>query len=259
MDPIILLAVVGTLALLIIIATAIAVIRILRQPEIRTATQTASSAATVTSEALNTPTPAVDMAETIPLAEIDDINTYLDEQRANLIDFELSDLSNSFRGTTQEGQRMGMILHITDSEIGLVAFTGQAFNPQSGVVTAETTYGAMELVITQGRAGVKWGGEPLGILDYTNRRILGPEGQLLGSMDRPPASNEDGYYPVGFLGQKVADVTTQINALSTLRWFGNENEDQLAAFQDMAPDLEDNQTLLLLATFLLEIGFLNLL
>jgi hypothetical protein len=78
-------------------------------------------------------------------------------------------------------------------------------------------------------------------------------------MERPKGGPaESDYYPIGFFGQKAGEVVTKINPLSTLRWFGNEGEDQLHAFQGLADNLEDNQTLLLLGALLLEIGFMDL-
>jgi len=257
MDPITLLIVVGVLAILIILGTIIAVIRILRQPASgapRPAVVNGLDALSEETGALP-PTPM----ETIPMTDSGDFDVYLAEQREKLSEFELRDLSNSFKGVTQEGQRSGVVLHNADSDTGLVVFTSQAFNPQSGIVSAETAYGKMELVITQGRAGVKWQDNPLGVLDYTNQRIMGPEGQLLGSLERPPAGREAEQYPIGFFGHKAADLTTQINALSTLRWFGNEGSEQMPAFQNLVEDLEDNQILLLLAALMLEIGFMDLL
>jgi hypothetical protein len=238
----------------------IAVIAVMRRPVTASPKSPAATRATVDEDSS---TDGPGLAETIQTASTEDIEAYLAEQQANLAPFELPDLSNSFKGTTQEHQRAGIVLHVTDSDTALVAFSCQIFNAQNGVISAETTYGKMELIVTQGRAGVKWDGQPIGILDYSNQRILGPEGQLLGNMERPApgtgTADGDGYYPIGFFGQKAADVNTQINALSTLRWFGNEGEEQAPAFKNLASELDDNQTLLLLAALLLEMGFLNLL
>ena len=81
---------------------------------------------------------------------------------------------------------------------------------------------------------------------------------MLGSMERPALGSETGSYPVTFVGQKAADVTTQINAVGTLRWFGDEGSSKAPAFENLAEDLEDSQTLLVLAALLLEIGFMDL-
>ena len=260
MDPTTFLIIIGVVAFLIIVGMVIAIVIVMRRPDTAASKRPATTRAVV-EEDMSMDGPG--LAETIPAASTEDIEAYLAEQQANLAPFELPDLSNSFKGTTQDRQRAGIILHVNDSDTALVAFSSQIFNPQNGVVSAETTYGKMELIVTQGRAGVKWEGQPIGILDYTNQRILGPEGQLLGNMERPApgagTADGDGYYPIGFFGQKAADVTTRINALSTLRWFGNEGEEQMSAFKNLAGELDDNQTLLLLAALLLEMGFLNLL
>lgn len=258
MDPTTLLTVVAGLAILIILAMVIGVIYVLRQPGTSSVSSVASGTSSITPETASTG-PA-SMAQTLPSTDADDIDTYLAEQRANLGDFALKDLSNSFKGITQDGQRRGIILHINDPDVGLVAFTSRILNPQTGDIRAETTYGKMEVIIRQDRAGLKWEGEPLGILDYTNQRILGSGGQqLLGSMERPPIGREAGYYAIGFFGQKVADITTDINALSTLRWFGDEEGELMPAYQNLVDDLEDNQTLILLGALLLEVGFMDLL
>lgn len=258
MDPTTLLTVVACVAILIILATVIGVIYALRQSDTGSASAVASGASSIAPEAASTG-PA-SMAQTLPSADVDDIDTYLAEQRTNLGEFALKDLSNSFKGVTQDGQRRGIILHIDDPDVGLVVFTSRVLNPQTGDIRAETTYGKMEVIIRQNRAGLKWEGEPLGILDYSNQRILGPDGQqLLGSMERPPAGREAGYYAIGFFGQKVADVTTTVNALSTLRWFGDEEGELMPAYQNLVDDLEDNQTLILLGALLLEVGFMDLL
>jgi hypothetical protein len=253
MDPSIFLMLIAVLAIIIILGMIVGIIIVMRQPE--PAASTRRSASTVNTANDMDPSDSM-LAETIPVASTEDMEAYLAEQQANLAAFELPDLSNSFKGTTQDNQRAGVVLHLSDSDMPLIAFSSQLFNEQNGVVTAETTYGKMELIVTQGRAGVKWDGQPIGILDYTNQRILGPEGQLLGSMERPPSPSD--YYPISFFGQKAADVSTRVNALSTLRWFGNENDEQLPAFKDLGGELEDSQTLLLLAALMLEIGFMDL-
>ncbi|NIP22927.1 MAG: hypothetical protein GWO38_03670, partial [Phycisphaerae bacterium] len=193
MDPTTLLTVVAFLAILIVVATVIGVVYVLRQPDTGNASPVASEASNIAPETVSTD-PA-SMAQTLPSTDVDDINTYLAEQRTRLGDFALKDLSNSFKGITQDGQRRGIILQVDDPDVGLVAFTSRIVDPQNGDIRAETTYGKMEVIIRQDRAGLKWEGEPLGILDYTNQRILGPGGQqLLGSMERPPVGREAGYY-----------------------------------------------------------------
>ena len=188
------------------------------------------------------------------------MEAWLAEQRNNLSEFDLQEVSNTFKGTTNEGQRTGVLLHLTKEEKALVAFTGQVFSPQNGAISAETVYGMMEMTVAQGKAVVQWNGELLGVLEFSKQRILGPEGGLLGTMERPaPGSEGDGYYPITFFGQKAADVTTRINAVSTLRWFGGEDVQREPGYQNLATDLEDNQTLLLLAALLLEIGFFDVL
>ena len=256
MSPEILLVVVACLALLIIAGTAVAVFRVLRQPSSAPAkTRTPASGTPAVETAAEADSDS--MMETMPTTTAEDVDSLI--AQAELSPFELSDLSNSFKGITQEGERSGIVLHAVDPEISLIAFSSQLFNQQNGFVKAETAYGSMELIIAQGRAGVKWEGEPLGVLDYTNQRILGPKGQLLGSMERPPVGQETDFYPVGFFGQKAADVLTHINAMSTLRWFGDEEDAIRPALDNVADELEDTQTLLILAAFLLEIGFMSLL
>ena len=256
MEPTLLLIIVGVLALLIILGTLIAVIVILRRPDDAFAQPAMASASAGAIDLDGSPPPS--MVETMPVTDSNDFDAYLEDQKANLSAFELGDLSNSFKGISQDNQRTGVVLHQGDSETGLIAFTSQALNPQSGIITGETAYGKMEIIITSGKAGVKWQGNPLGILDFANQRILGPEGRLLGSLERPAIGSESGAYPITFLGQKVADLTTDINAVGTLRWFDNESGNISPAFQDLAEDLEDNQTLLLMAALLLEVGFMDL-
>lgn len=250
------------LALLVILGTIIAVVVVLRRPEKKVSSQSQTvadiSARTETTTKTPTPPPASVKPTYVPTPQ-EDIETYLSEQRDHLAEFELKDVSNTFKGTTNEGQRQGVILHLADPEIPLVAFTSQAFNAQNGTVNAETIYGKMELIIAQGKAGVKWDGKPLGILEYSKQRIFGSEGQLLGGIEHPGPGKKDGYYPISFVGQKAADVTIAINAVSTLRWFGGEESEQLPAFKNILPDLEDRETLLLLAALLLQIGFFDLL
>lgn len=256
------LIIIALLALLIVAGTIIAVIMVLRKPEGKSLLpkQPATNISARTEPTTKTPTPTPPAKPTYVPTPQEDIEAYLSEQREHLAEFELKDVSNTFKGTTNEGQRQGVILHLDDPEIPLVAFTSQAFNQQNGTVNAETIYGKMELIIAQGKAGVKWDGKPLGILEYSKQRILGAEGQLLGGIEHPgPGKNDGGYYPISFVGQKAADVTTAINAVSTLRWFGGEESEQQPAFKNILPDLEDRETLLLLAALLLQIGFFDLL
>ncbi len=255
------LLVVAVLAILIVLGTAIAALMVLRKsndansgiPETVIATESISDSSPSVTERLATQQPTM-----VP-TPVEDIEAYLAEQRAKLADFELNELSNTFKGTTSNGQRRGVVLHLHDTEIPLIAFNSQAFNPQTGTIAAETKYGKMEIIITQGRAGVQWDGNPVGVLDYTRQRILGPQGQLLGSMERPEGDVNGKPYPIGFFGEKVADVTTKVNAQSTLRWFGSEEDEVLPAFTTVKKDLEDNQTLLLVGALLLEIGFFDVL
>lgn len=255
------LLIVAVLAILIVLGTAIAALMVLRKsddanntlPETTIATETTAEPGVSVAERLATQQPTM-----VP-TPVEDIEAYLAEQRAKLADFELNELSNTFKGTTSNGQRRGVVLHLHDTNKPLIAFNSQAFNPQTGTIAAETKYGKMEIIITQGRAGVQWDGEPVGVLDYTRQRILGPQGQLLGSMERPEGEMSGKSYPIGFFGEKVAEVNTKINAQSTLRWFGNEEDDVLPAFSTVKKDLEDTQTLLLVGALLLEIGFFNVL
>jgi len=189
---------------------------------------------------------------------IEDIESYLAEQRGKLAEFELHDLSNTFKGTTNAGQRKGIILHHSADDIPLIAFSSQGFNPQTGTINAETSYGKMEIVITQGRAGVQWDGKPIGVLDYPRQRILSDQGQLLGNMNRPEMTIGEPY-AIGFFGETAAMITTNINALSTLRWFGGDGDEISPAFTGLKKDLDDTQTLLLMGALLLEIGFFDLL
>ncbi len=253
------LLVVALLAILIILGTAIAVIIVARKPA-NGKQQVAKPAVTLDEVAQTNEDVVTPQQPTYAPTPIEDIEAYLTEQRDKLADFELQDLSNAFKGTTNQGQRKGVILHLTEPDTPLIAFTSQAYTPSAGTITAETKYGKMELIITQGRAGVQWNGEPLGVLDYTRQRILGPQGQLLGSMERPgDHAGDGGRYPIGFFGQPAAEVITTVNALSTLRWFGNDEIEPLPAFENLNPDLEDDQTLLVMAALLLEIGFFDLL
>ncbi|MFQ5576987.1 MAG: hypothetical protein ACE5G8_08370 [Anaerolineae bacterium] len=253
------LIVVALLAILIILGTGIAVIIIMRRSASAPSPLPASPTLNIEPETAEAEIPAPTPSTHVP-TPVEDIEAYLAEQRKNLVEFELPDLSTTFRGTTNDGQRKGIILHLSQPDTPLIAFTSQAFTPQNGAVTAETVYGKMELIIAQGKAGVQWEGDPLGVLEFSKQRILGPEGELLGSIERPAGSEaEVGSYPVSFLGQPAATVNTTVNSLSTLRWFGTEDTESLPAFTDLAPELEDAQTLLLVATLLLEIGFFNLL
>lgn len=257
------LLIVAVLAILIVVGTAIAALVVLRKSN-KSAVSPSEPMEPIVTESLadSGSSPLARLAAQQPTmvpTPIEDIEAYLKEQRAKLAEFELPELSNTFKGTTTNGERRGVILHINDAEIPLIAFSSQAFNPQTGTIAAETKYGKMEIIITQGRAGVQWDGNPVGVLDYTRQRILGPQGQLLGSMERPEGELGGKPYPVGFFGEKVADVNTRINVQSTLRWFGTETSDALSAFSNLKPDLDDNQTLLLMGTCLLEIGFFNVL
>ncbi len=254
------LLVVAVLAILIVLGTAIAALIVLRKSN----DDGGSLPETLPAENISDSTPSVaerlaTQQPTMVPTPVEDIEAYLAEQRGKLADFELNELSNTFKGTTSNGQRRGVILHLHDTEIPLIAFNSQAFNPQTGTIAAETKYGKMEIIITQGRAGVQWDGNPVGVLDYTRQRILGPQGQLLGSMERPEGDVNGKPYPIGFFGEKVADVTTKVNAQSTLRWFGSEEDEVLPAFPTVKRDLEDNQTLLLVGALLLEIGFFDVL
>jgi len=254
------LMVIGVIAVLIVLVTVVAVVIILRQPD---GASNGSTRATNGSDSNPSSEPAP-VADPSPASfDTQDPETYLAEQRANLDEFQLADVSNGFRGTTQDGERRGLVSHLDNPDAGVIAFTSQIYSDTNGVVKAETVYGSMELVITQGRAGVRWDQQPLGILDYTNKRILGPEGQLLGSMERPDPDTlnpgEVNYYPIGFFGQHTADVVMSISASSTLRWFGDQDVEQSPAFRNIAEELEDEQTLLLLSALLLEFGFFNVL
>ena len=257
MDPTTLLILVAVLAVLIIAGTGIAIVRVLRMPDAPASPQPA--AATVSNSSIaETETLPPFVTDTGVTTDSDDLDAYLAEQKANLGEFQLGDLSNSFKGVTQESQRNGVVLRHDDPDTGVIAFTSQVFNPQNALVNADTVYGNMEIIVTQGKAGVKWEGNPLGVLDFANQRILGGEGQLLGSMERPPVGSNDESYEVGFFGQKAADVVMRVNAVSTLRWFDNEADDQMPAFHNLSEDLEDNQTLILVAILLLEIGYMDL-
>ena len=253
------LAVVGLLALLIILGTVVAVIIVLRRPSSQQPAVGGGGTGPLDSSVVPPDITSATQTTRIP-TPIEDVEAWLAEQRNNLTDFDLQEVSNTFKGTTNEGQRTGVILHLTEEERALVAFTGQVFSPQNGAISAETVYGTMEMTVAQGKAVVQWNGETLGVLEFGKQRILGPEGGLLGTMERPtPGSEGNGYYPISFFGRKAADVTTRINAVSTLRWFGGEDVQREPAYQNLVTDLEDNQTLLLLAALLLEIGFFDVL
>ena len=243
MDPRIFLGVIGFLAVLVVIGTVVAIIIILRQPN----TQKPNTATNATGDGQE------------PVAPIEDAIEG-DAGQEELIEFELTDVSSSFRGVSQNRQRDGVILHLTQPDAGLISFKSQAFSEEQGSIIAETVYGKMEVIIAQGKAGVKWDDEPLGVLDYSNQRILGAEGQILGSMERPLESEpENGYYPIGFYGQHMADVSMAIQSIATLRWFDDQDTDSQSAYQNIAEELDDVQTLLLIGAFLLEVGFFDVL
>jgi len=256
------LGVIALLAFLIIVGTIIAVIVILRRPE---SAQSSGQSSPDVVPGLDTSTPdALPGVQPTPSpTPQEDMQDFMTTQKQRLAEFELKDLSNSFQGTTGDGERQGAILHLTEEALPLIVFSSRAPSAKNGVITAETIYGEMKVAIGQGRAGIQWNGEPIGILEFSNQRILGPEGQLLGRMERPlPDSvgiGEVSAYPISFMGEKAADVGMLVNALSTLRWFGDEDADQQAAFENVASDLEDNQTLILLGALLLEFGFFSIL
>lgn len=257
MSTIVFLAIIGVVGVIIVLATLVAVIVILRRPDSKQGPSTAKprEEAAATRPGESTPPPATSMPE--DSATLEDADTWLAEQSAALDDFDLTDLSNTFKGITQDNARRGVITHLQAPETGLIAFTSQIFNPTSAAIKAETKYGSMEIIVTQGKAGVRWNSDPIGVLDYSNLRILGPDGQLLGSMERPTEANGE-YYPVGFFGNTVAEVVTNIGASSTLRWFDSQEGESQPAFQNTAEEVEDVQVLLLLGALLLEFGFFSM-
>ncbi len=250
MDTGLLLVIIGVFAILVILLMLVAVIIVLRQPDTNTPQE--SNTSTVYQN--------LDFDDSFDSSSFDSAGIEEPEEMT-LTEFALADLSNQFRGTTQGRQREGMILHVSQPDTGLVAFASQLDSPTKAIIQAETVYGKMEVMISQGRAGVKWDDEPIGVLDYSNHRILGAEGQILGSMERPTLGGpSEGYYPVGFYGQQAAEVVMQFKGLSTLRWFGDQdNSDVSPAFQGIVDELEDVQTLMLLAVLLLEVGFFDML
>ena len=259
------LGIVALLAFLIIIGTIIAVVIIMRRPDNATFSQplgveTSLDADTSTPDA----TPG-DLLQTAVSSQTpqEDMKTYLARKKQELVDFELTDLSNSFQGTTSGAERYGVILPLGQKDTPLVTFRSHVPGAQNAAIIAETIYGEMKIAIGQGKAGVQWDGELIGVLDFGNQRILGPEGQLLGGMERPLSDSvgvsEANSYPISFFGEKVADVTMVINALSALRWFGNEDTDRLPAFENLSPIEDDNHTLLLVGALLLEIAFFSML
>lgn len=246
---------VGALAIIIILGTIITALIVMRKP------------AKESEKADNLPdtSPPVSVQDRLSSQHpthvptpIEDIEAYLAEQRGKLAEFELHDLSNTFKGTTNAGQRKGIVLHQSAEDTPLIAFSSQGFNPQTGTINAETKYGKMEIIITQGRAGVQWDDKPIGILDYTRQRILSDQGQLLGGMSRPEIVTGEPY-AIDFLGEQAAKITTDINALSTLRWFGGDDKEIYPALTEINPKLDDTQTLLVMGALLLEIGFFDLL
>lgn len=248
------LLIVGAIAVLIILGTLVTALIVLRKPSNKSEKVQVSNDVPPVSvqdrlsgqQPTNVPTP------------IEDIEAYLAEQRGKLAEFELQDLSNAFKGTTNAGQRKGIILHHSAEDTPLIAFSSQGFNAQTGTINAETKYGKMEIIITQGRAGVQWDGKPIGVLDYPRQRILSDQGQLLGNMNRPEITTGEPY-AIGFFGETAAMITTNINGLSTLRWFGGDGDEISPAFTDLKKDLDDTQTLLLMGALLLEIGFFDIL
>lgn len=258
MDPQLFLIAIAAIAFLIIVSTIVAVIIILRRPDPNQATSQRGNRPSdgIGSGEVNTPSGPGGEAMTA-----EDPAAYLLQQRDSLIEFELKDISNNFKGITQDAQRRGLITHLTNPDVALIAFVSEIYNPTSASIKAETVYGSMELIITQGKAGMRWEGQPLGVLDYTNQRILGDSGQLLGSMERP--SPESGTrvesYPVGFFGQPVAEVLTTISASSTLRWFDDQDTEPTPIFSNLANELDDEQTLLLLGIVVLEFGYFSVL
>jgi len=261
---VIFLGIVALLAFLIIVATTIAVIVIMRRPD--TSPSQPSNGETLLDVNASTPdTPSRDLIQTATPSPTpqEDMKTYLARKKQELVEFELEDLSNSFQGITSGAERYGVILHLSKEDTPLITFRSHVPGPQNGAIIAETVYGEMKIVIGQGKAGIQWDGELIGALDFSKQRILGAEGQLLGSMERPlPDSagfGEATSYPISFFGEKVADVTMTVNALSALRWFGNEDTDRRPAFENLSPIEDDNQTLLLVGALLLEIAFFSML
>ncbi len=203
-SSVIFLGVISLLACLIVLGTIIAVVIIMRKPASAKPAavkqpKPAISATSDTSESdligsnetiqLSSPTPSQDVAE------------YLQQQQQNLAEFELKDISTTFKGDTNNGQRSGVILHLTQPDTPLITFSSQIYNAKNGSISADTVYGKLELIIAQGRAGVQFEGAPLGILEYSKQRILGGEGQLLGSMERPVgdmSGTEIESYPINF-------------------------------------------------------------
>ena len=147
------LLIVAVLAILIVLGTSITALVVLRKskrndsptaPAIEPIiTESVSDSSTSALSRLSSPHP------TIVPTPIEDIESYLAEQRQKLAEFELPELSNTFKGSTTNGERRGVILHLNDVETPLIAFNSQAFNPQTGTIAAETTYGKMEIIITR--------------------------------------------------------------------------------------------------------------
>lgn len=249
------LLIVGAIAVLIVLGTLVTALIVLRKPSNKAEEVHATNDVPPVSvqDRLSGQQPT----QQVP-TPIEDIEAYLAEQRGKLAEFELHDLSNTFKGTTNAGQRKGIILHHSAEDTPLIAFSSQGFNAQTGTINAETSYGKMEIVITQGHAGVQWDGKPIGVLDYPRQRILSDQGQLLGDMNRPEVTTGEPY-AIGFFGETAAMITTNINALSTLRWFGGDGDEISPAFTGLKKDLDDTQTLLLMGALLLEIGFFDIL
>ncbi len=257
---IIFLVVVAILALLIVAGMIIAALVVMRKSSAEQPASMPVNMDLAVDGKADTPQPASTPHPTHIPTPIEDVEAYLTEKRGELAEFELTDLSTSFKGSTHDSRRSGIILHLTQPETPLIAFTSQAYSSQNGAITAETKYGKMELVVAQGKAGVQWQGTPLGILEFGKQRLLGAEGQLLGSLERPATPDIDSpFYPVSIFGQKIAEVNTQVNALSTLRWISNDETEMLPAFKEVSSELDDTQTLLLLSASLLEVGFFSLL
>ncbi|MFQ5611053.1 MAG: hypothetical protein ACE5H9_02870 [Anaerolineae bacterium] len=199
-----------------------------------------------------------------PLATDVDPDTYLAEQKSALQEFSLADLSNTFRGVTGQGYRQGVIVHHRQPDVPLIAFATQTSGGQMGLIKATTTYGEIELTVTAGRADVVWKGDKLGTLDYQHQRVLGPEGQLLGEINRPAGALNlqlgDQHYPISFFGQKAGELHYAVQGLSSLRWLSDtEEEEQPPAFSDLNPELNDTQQVFMMTALVMEVGFFDFL
>jgi hypothetical protein len=242
--------------LIVAVIGTFAFITLRRSPGSRTRQAVQASTEPETEEAAS---PA--MGPVTVAADIDP-EEFLAEQRGNLQEFSLEDLSVAFRGVSGQGYRQGTIVHHSQPVIPLISFVVETSGGQMGLIRASTVYGDMELTVTAGRADLDWNGDRLGALDYGNQRILGPEGQLRGELPRPAFTAGlppvDKHFPISFLGKKAGELHCAIEGLSNLRWLTDTDaETYPPAFTETQPELDDSQQIFMMAALVMEVGFFD--